>query len=153
MSWQNNYIDIHSHILPGVDDGPDSLDQTIEMLYMAVRENITSIIATPHYVPGGNNRSVEDLMDIMNLVQEEAYKIDKNFKLYLGNEVYYSESIVELLKSGEVLTLAGSRYVLIEFSYGISFESMYQGLYKLISHGYIPILAHIERYYRIHKSQ
>jgi protein-tyrosine phosphatase len=151
MSLESNYIDIHSHILPGVDDGPDTMEQTIEMLKMADREHITSIIATPHYEPGGDNPTVECLKDIMNKVCQEAHRINKGFRLYLGNEISYSESVIDLLKSGEALTLAGSRYVLIEFLYGSSFRFMCQGINKLIYHGYIPILAHVERYYHIHK--
>ena len=151
--WQGNYIDIHSHILPGVDDGSESMEQTVRMLHTAIKEGISTIIATPHYEPGGDNPSVEELNNIMKQVQEEALKIDKNFKLYLGNEVFYSESVVSLLKSGDALTLAGSRYVLIEFPYGADFKSIYKGINNFIYHGYIPILAHVERYYNIHRRQ
>ena len=149
--WQSNYIDIHSHILPGVDDGPETMEETIRMLEMAVKEGISTIIATPHYEPGGDNPSVEELRKLLDLVQEEARRIDEDFKLYLGNEIYYSESVVSLLKSRQALTLAGSRYVLIEFPYGIPFKAMYKGINNLIYHGYVPILAHIERYYHIHR--
>lgn len=149
--WQGNYIDIHSHILPGVDDGPNSMEETIRMLDMAIKEGISTIIATPHYEPGEDNPSVEYLIKVLDQVQEEALNINEDFKLYLGNEILYSESVVSLLQTGEALTLAGSRYVLIEFSYEISFKSMYQGINNLICHGFIPVIAHIERYYHIHR--
>jgi len=151
MNPHTNYIDIHSHILPGVDDGSDSMEQTIRMLYMADKEQITTIIATPHYEAGRDNRSVDELKDIVNQVQLQAIEINKDFRISLGNEIYYSESIVEDLKSGKALTLAGSRYVLVEFSYGSTFKSMYRGMNKLIYSGYIPILAHVERYYSLHR--
>lgn len=151
MNPHNKYIDIHSHILPGVDDGSGSMEQTIRMLYMAAKEQITTIIATPHYEAGRENHSVDKLKDIANQVQEQAYDIDKDFRIFLGNEIRYSESVVEDLILGKALTLAGSRYVLLEFSYGSSFKSIYRGMNKLIYNGYIPILAHVERYYSIHK--
>lgn len=148
---QGSYIDIHSHILPGVDDGPESIEQTIRMLHMAISEGINTIIATPHYEPGGDNPSVDELERIRKQVEEEAFNISRKIKLYLGNEVYYGESAVSLLKAGEALTLAGSRYVLVEFPYGIDIKSMYQGMYNFLSHGYLPILAHVERYHHIHR--
>ena len=151
MNSHNNYIDIHSHILPGVDDGPGSMEQTIRMLHMAAEERITTIIATPHYVFGRKNHPVDVLRDIADQVQQQAYEIDKSFRIFLGNEINYSESVVEDLKEGKALTLAGSRYVLVEFPYGIDFKSMYHGMSKLIYSGYIPILAHVERYYLIHR--
>jgi len=151
MIDQERYIDIHSHILPGIDDGSKSMEETIRMLHIAAEEKITTIIATPHYEAGGDNPSVEYLKDVLNQVQQEAYKVNKDFRLFLGNELYYSESIVEDLKSGKALTLAGSRYVLVEFSYTVDFRTMYRGINNIIYNGYIPILAHAERYYCIHQ--
>ena len=64
MNPHNKYIDIHSHILPGVDDGSASMEQTIRILYMAAKEQITTIIATPHYEAGRENSSVDKLKPI-----------------------------------------------------------------------------------------
>lgn len=156
MNTHTNYIDIHSHILPGVDDGSDSIEQTIEMLHMAAKEHITTIIATPHYKTCGDNPSVEALRALAEQVQEQANIINENFQIYLGNEIYigeayYDEAVIEALQSGKALTLADSSYVLVEFPYGIRIKDMYRAINKLIYNGYIPILAHIERYYRIHR--
>lgn len=148
---KERYIDIHSHILPGIDDGSESMDETIRMLHIAANEGITTIIATPHYEAGRNNYPVEHLRYITKQVQHEADKIDKDFRIFLGNELYYSESIVEDLKSGKALTLAGSRYVLVEFPCTVGFKAIYRGLNKFIYNGYIPILAHVERYHCIYK--
>ena len=151
MSSQKHYIDIHSHILPGVDDGAGSMEQTVRMLRIAAGEQINTMIATPHYEAGRDNPSVEHLRNIRNQVQEEALRIRKDFRIFLGNELYYSESVVEALNSGEALTLAGSRYVLVEFNYGIDFNSMYRGINDFVYNGYIPILAHIERYDNVYR--
>jgi protein-tyrosine phosphatase len=141
-----NYIDIHAHILPGVDDGPDNIEETIDMLKLSLEQGVKTIIATPHYIPGGENPSVDKLNKIKNQVQEEAYRLDSEFHIYLGNELLYSESIIDYLKSGKALTLADSRYVLVEFLTRITYENMYRGLNELLHAGYIPILAHVERY-------
>ena len=67
-------------------------------------------------------------------------------QLLLGNELYYSDGILKALEAGEALTLADSRYVLVEFSPGEAYQSIYRGLSQLILAGYVPILAHVERY-------
>lgn len=156
MSWQNNYIDIHSHILPGVDDGSSNMEQSISMLHMAAKEHISTIIATPHYNVAGDNPSVDSLRELAGQLQEQAHKINKSFQILLGNEIYYGEAyydeaIIEALQSENALTLAGSRYVLVEFSYTSSIKFMRHAINNLVYHGYIPILAHVERYYNIHR--
>ena len=151
MIDREGYIDIHSHILPGVDDGSESIDETIRMLHIAASEGIRTIIATPHYMVGGHNKDASDLMDIRDQVQSEAYKIDKGFKILLGNELYYSQSIIDDLSSGKALTLAVSRYILVEFSYAIDYRIIRRGINDFICNGYIPILAHIERYHSLYK--
>lgn len=143
----NGYTDIHTHILPGVDDGSRNLEQTLHMLHLAHQENITTIIATPHYFAGEENASVDQLYTLRDKVQKEATKLNSDMKILLGNELYYSEGIVDALKSKKALTLAESRYVLVEFSVRVLYEIIYRGLGELIRAGYIPILAHVERYH------
>lgn len=147
------YIDVHSHILPNVDDGPRSMDDTIEMLKIGHQQGIRTIIATPHYACGSKNKSVEDLQTIRDQVQAEAHKINEDYRILLGHELYYSESIVEALKSQQALTLAGSRYGLVEFSVTESYKIIYQGLKEFIMAGYAPILAHTERYHCLRKRE
>lgn len=146
MDMTNKYIDIHTHILPGVDDGPRHIEETINMLKLELEQGVTTIIATPHYVAGGNNMLVESLEHIRNKVQEEASKLDNRLKIMLGNELLYSESIIEDLQAGKALTLAGSNYVLVEFIVGVSFDKLFKAIGELNRAGYIPILAHVERY-------
>ena len=150
---EHNYIDIHTHLLPSVDDGSQSMDMTIQMLKIALEQGITTVIATPHYIAGESNSSVELLMELREKVQEEATKLHKDFKIFLGNELYYSDSVIDALKSGKALTLAGSRYVLVEYSTKAVYNMIYQGMGNLIRHGYIPILAHTERYECLHKRE
>lgn len=148
----NDFVDLHSHILPGVDDGSKNMDQSVRMLRMAIAEGIRTIIATPHYMVGAKNCPVLQLRSVGDELQKEAAKIDPNMRILLGNEIYYSESVLEAIQSGAALTLSGSRYVLIEFSPKDSFNHIFRGLSGLISAGYLPIVAHMERYGCLHKN-
>lgn len=153
MNNTEGYTDIHAHILPGVDDGSSSMEETIRMLKLALTQGIKTIIATPHYFAGGKNTSFEQLYFIRNQVQEEAEKFDKNFKLFLGHELYYSDAIIDALKSREAMTLAESSYVLVEFSVKESYDRIFRGLADLVRAGYNPILAHVERYQCLYKRE
>ena len=149
----NGFVDLHSHILPGVDDGSQDMQETLRMLKLAYDEGIRTIIATPHYEAGAKHVTPEQLSRIRDQVQAEAEKIDQNMKILLGNEIYYSESVPEAIRSGMALTLAGSRYVLIEFSPKETFKNIYRGLGELVRAGYLPILAHMERYRCLYKEE
>ena len=129
------FIDIHTHILPEVDDGSGSMEETIKMLQLAQEQQIATIIATPHYIPGGRNVPVEVLRQKLEQVQAEASKVNPNMKLFLGNEIYYSDSVIEDLKAGKILTLADSRYVLVEFSTKDTDQHIYRALSDLIRNG------------------
>ncbi|MDD3173963.1 MAG: hypothetical protein PHF63_10025 [Herbinix sp.] len=153
MNNTNGYIDIHAHILPGVDDGSDSMEETLRMLQIALEQGIQTIIATPHFMAGEKNPSVEQLLNIRDKVQMEADKLNKGLKLLLGNELFYTESIVHALKSKQALTMAGSKYVLVEFAVRESYETVFRGMGELIRAGYAPILAHVERYLCLHKRE
>ncbi len=147
------YIDIHTHILPGVDDGSKSMDETMKMIKIALEQGIKTIIATPHYVVGRENTPVEELQAIKDTVEAEARKLDENMRIYLGNEIFYSDSVIEKLNSKKALTIANSNYVLVEFSYNELYSVMYRGLDRLVRSGYIPILAHVERYLDLYKNE
>lgn len=140
------FIDIHSHILPSVDDGAKDMEMTLQMLRTAKQQEIEQIIATPHYNPQRSRFSQEDIQrsydQVCTLIQEKVPGI----QLHLGNEVFYSYSVAEGLEKGEILTLAGSDYVLVEFRPDTDFRTMQQALSNIQMAGYLPILAHIERY-------
>lgn len=151
MNKIDYFVDVHSHILPGVDDGSRSMEETIQMLKLAISQGIRCIIATPHYAVGASNLPVEQLQQVREQVQAEAVKLEPEFRIMLGNELFYSESIVDALKSGQALTLAGSRYVLVEFQVKEDYRRLYQGIGQLLQAGYAPVLAHVERYQCLRK--
>lgn len=140
------YIDIHCHILPGVDDGAASMEETEEMLRIAHSEGIRCIIATPHYHPRRGHEHPQVLRKKLLQVRKAAEKIDSKFRIYLGTEIYYGQDVAEKLKHGKILSMNRKSYVLIEFSPADSFNYIKQGLQHMQLNGYEVILAHAERY-------
>ncbi len=139
-------IDIHCHILPAVDNGSVSMDQTKRMLNIAYEEGITYIIATPHYGAGCINTGNPELEDKLEKVRKAAKEIDPAFQIELGNELFYSREIVEHLRKGRALTLANTRYCLVKFPKDEEYPAMKAGLHSLLIQGYYPILSHMESY-------
>lgn len=140
------YLDIHSHIIPGVDDGSCNMDMTMEMLVKAYDEGIRWMCATPHFYPGHRNAGVDKLQEIFTEVCRLAADRFPDMKLMLGNEIYYKDEVMELLGKNEIHTLHGSRYVLVEFHVASEYDKLVRAVKGLTMKGYYPILAHIERY-------
>ena len=142
----HEFIDIHSHILPALDDGAKDLKKTREMFQIAYDEGIRGIIATPHFFASRKSASPEQIRATIARVHEEMEDWGFSIKLYSGNEIYYRSEVPELLEAGDILTLADSQYVLVEFDPMTEYSYLRDGILKLDSYGYIPILAHTERY-------
>lgn len=140
------YYDIHTHILPGVDDGARNIGETEEMLRIASEEGIRHIIATPHFAVGDCNPSVAHLMKTLSEVKEAAKRVAPGITITLGNELLDGPGIIPALQAGTALTLAGTRYILVEFMPADSYSKIYHSLRDYIMNGYIPIVAHVERY-------
>lgn len=145
-------IDIHSHILPGVDDGASSLESSLRIIREAVRNGVTDIIATPHYInetiyvsPCADNAKI--LSELKKAVKAEKIPVN----LYLGNEIYIDGDIVDLIKAKKITSLAGSKYLLVELPLNEEFPNYEEYLRDLISRGVKVILAHPERYVIIQK--
>lgn len=143
------FTDIHSHIMPGVDDGSRDWDESILMLRMAEKENIRKIILTPHQKPDHSCVSVNGIEKRISKLQEELERQHIPIELYTGSELFYSHDLAERLQSGSVCTMAGSHYILVEFMPDESWAYIRDGLYQLISRGYWPIVAHVERYVQV----
>ena len=140
------FADIHCHVLPKVDDGSGSLEESLAMLETAAREGITDMIVTPHYKEGRRNASVKTIRERLRMVQEAADERNITVTLYPGNEVYCFEGMAEALEEGRVLTLNGTDRVLIEFSPTDSYTYIRNALDDIRGLDYIPVAAHIERY-------
>lgn len=138
--------DIHCHILPSVDDGARDEESTKRMLQIAAKEGTGAIVATPHFACGRSEGKQVEIIEKYKQVASWWKEYSPKKELYLGNELFYSEGIVEALRSGQALTMNGTRYVLVEFPTYIDFPSLKRGIQTLQYGGYIPIIAHIERY-------
>lgn len=141
------FIDIHSHILHGVDDGSKSLLMSLELLQMMSVQGITDVIATPHF--DARYENFEEYTAKVNAAYEELLSATDGRNLpniYLGSEVYYFKGIGKSYGIRN-LTLANTRYLLLELSFAPIDDTVIgeiQGIYDNI--GLKPILAHIERY-------
>lgn len=140
------YIDMHCHILPDVDDGAQSVAEMEAMLKTAYKEGIRCIITTPHHHPRRGKEKPEVLRRRALLLKERAHAIDKNFRIYLGTEIYFGQDILRKIQEKKILTMNGRNWVLIEFSYGETFAYIQQSLQQVQCGGYEVILAHVERY-------
>ncbi len=145
------YTDIHSHIMPGVDDGAKSMEQSIKMLQVAEKNNIGKIILTPHNTPRSKNPSPELLKERLEQLREKAKENALDIELFLGTEIRYHDGVPDMLDEGKICTMADTDYVLVEFSPTDGYDYIYRGLSRIHDHGYTPILAHVERYESIVK--
>ena len=137
-------IDIHSHPLYGVDDGPKAMRESIQMLRLAKWQGITAIIATPHYRKGMFSYPNEEVERHYRKLKEIGK--DMGVAVYLGTEYHVDNSVIENLRSGRCKTLAGSDYVLAEYRRSTEYFYIRESVQRLILNGYIPIIAHCERY-------
>lgn len=140
-----NYTDIHSHILPGVDDGAQNIQMTDKMLRLAYEQGIRTVVATPHILPSGAYEKGA-LEQALESARQAVAQISPDMKIYLGGEIYYWSGSLNALQEGIGRTLADSRYTLVEFHPMTGYEEMYQGMKEYIQSGYLPVIAHMERY-------
>jgi protein-tyrosine phosphatase len=148
-------IDTHCHILPGVDDGCRSIEESISLLIQAASEGVTAVICTPHYTKRyGHVRSWGANLVTMQHLQERLNELGIGIKLYLGNEVFTCVEVGDLLKSKLIGSMNQSRYVLVEFDVMKDSSDIDEMLYNLMVNGYLPIIAHLERYeYLVNQSE
>lgn len=145
-------IDIHSHILPGIDDGAKDQKEALEMLKVAASDGIEEMIVTPHFHYRRGHATPEQ---IRSAVLELQYRMNEEkipIKLHVGNKLHYSHDLLESVKAGDALTLADSDYVLLEFSPETEQKKIQNAVYQFLCEGYLPIIAHIERYQAFLKS-
>jgi protein-tyrosine phosphatase len=140
--------DIHTHIIPFVDDGSPDLETSVNMIKHEIDIGVTEIICTPHHIYRRYEATVEVIKERFNFLKEEVERLNLPIKLYLGQEICYShrEDIIAMLKKGELLTLNNSNRVLLEFSFTREPEDILDIIYNFNVNGYEVIIAHVERY-------
>ena len=146
-------IDIHSHILYGIDDGSKSLEESINIIKEHVMMGFTDIVVTPHYIENSKYQTNNiTKQNILNELKQELKKQNIKINLYLGNEVFVNNNLEELLKKEEISTINNSRYLLIEFPMNEKPKDINNIIYELKIKGIIPIIAHPERYDYVEKN-
>lgn len=143
------FFDIHCHIIPFVDDGANDMDEAIKMLKMEYAEGVRTIIATPHFRKKMFETPREEIIKQFLRLREAAKEI--GIQMHLGCELHSNMDIASLLREKKVSSMAGSRYVLLEFSGSAESKYIRERTYSLISSGYRPILAHVERIEKLRK--
>jgi len=140
-------IDLHTHILPGIDDGSDSMEETLRMIELAVESGTKEIVATPHCnIPGLYDNYYGEWYD--ELFDSTKRIIEENFDItvYPGMEVFLTYDTDNLIDEGNVITINQSRYMLVEFGFGENEDFAFMMLDKILKKGLVPILAHVERF-------
>ncbi|MGN0371140.1 MAG: CpsB/CapC family capsule biosynthesis tyrosine phosphatase [Butyrivibrio sp.] len=143
--------DMHCHVIPAVDDGAADMNETRAMLDIAYKEGIRLMVVTPHYHIGKMKVSSDSLAAGVAQLKDICAQSYPGLKIYPGQEIYYYSDAVKDLNEKRASTIAGSRYVLLEYSTTVSFHELRDSVYEMVTEGYIPIIAHAERYGRLHE--
>jgi protein-tyrosine phosphatase len=150
MDITTDKIDIHSHILYGIDDGSKSLEESIEIIKQAIKVGFKEIVLTPHFIENSKYKaSKSEKESILKNIKDELEKQNININLYLGNEVFV-DNYEELLDK-EISFINDSKYILIEFPMNHKPKDINNIIYELKIKGIIPIIAHPERYDYVEK--
>lgn len=141
-------VDIHTHVIPCVDDGSPNLETSISMIKHEIEIGVTEIYCTPHHIYTRYEKSVDEIREKYNLLKQEVKRLNLPVTLYLGQEICYThrEDILGMLKAGKLLTLNNTNRVLLEFSFHREPEDMLDIIYNFGVNGYEVIIAHVERY-------
>ncbi len=144
-------IDMHSHILPNIDDGAKSIEETFQLIKEAKQVGFDAIISTSHYMEGYYETASAEREVWVNAIYEKLQEQNMDIKLYLGNEIYFSENIVALLKERKASTINDTSYVLFEMPLNVEPLNLYDVIYEMLQYELVPILAHPERYSFVQK--
>ncbi|HDR8072371.1 TPA: PHP domain-containing protein [Bacillus cereus] len=143
-------IDIHSHVIPNVDDGPRDLEESINLIKQAMGIGIQTIVATPHFHPYKypRNRKERVLKSVEELkVALKSHSLDNRINIIPGQEVYLYDGLIEGLDRGDILTINNNgRYLLIEFPMTFYPTYGYKVIERLMDRHITPIIAHPERH-------
>lgn len=146
MTDSFKFIDIHTHLLPGVDDGAKNFSQSVSLIKELELIGVTEIILTPHYSQRKKFTISQDTIDREFLSFVERCKTETNVGLHLGREIEFSQDVPGLLSENGLSAMAKSGYVLIEFSASVGYREIAEAVRRVYSAGFKPIIAHIERY-------
>jgi protein-tyrosine phosphatase len=138
-------LDMHSHLLPGIDDGAETIEHSIELILHLKELGYHSAITTPHIFWDMYRNTSKGILEQLVLVRNELHARNIDFKLNAAAEYYCDEHFEKLIEADDLLTL-GNRHILFEISFAAESANMARAIFNLQLNGYKPILAHPERY-------
>lgn len=138
-------IDLHSHILPGVDDGAPDLAASLAMARMAVADGIKVMACTPHFIPGMYDNEASDIRRRVTDLRQRLAEANIDLALVVGSDAHIRPDFLACLRDGRLLCLNDSRYVLFEPLHDIVPQRLEDLLFNIVAAGYVPLLTHPER--------
>lgn len=140
------FVDIHTHILPKMDDGAKDLEQAVELLHLAWNSGTGTVVLTPHYRGRYRRNTPQQLQGAFQQLKQRMTGELPELELYLGNEVAIELELAEKLLDGRALSINGGNYVLLEFRTAGSAQQVVDGVLDVLNCGFTPVIAHAERY-------
>jgi protein-tyrosine phosphatase len=138
-------IDLHSHILPGIDDGSSSLAMSLDMARIAVKDGIRTMACTPHIYPGLYMNDAEGIRAARDALQAVLNDHGIELQLTTGADVHLVPGLIEGLRAGTIPSLNDTRYVLLEPPHHVVPPRFAESVFQLITGGYVPVITHPER--------
>ncbi len=150
IDYLEGFVDIHNHILPGIDDGAKTVEESIELITGFSQFGVKDFIATPHIMHNYYPNSPESINDSLMLLKNELLKKDmKDVAIRAAAEHMIDDNFESILENGGIMPL-GDNYLLVEMSYLQASINFDEATNKIMNQGYFPILAHPERYLYLH---
>ena len=146
-------IDLHSHIVFDVDDGPKSIDDSRALLEEAYAQGVRTIVSTSHRRKGMFETPEDKIAANFKAVQDLAQDITPDLRILYGAEIYYTSDILDKLENNLIPKLNGTRYALIEFSMNTPYREIHNALTNVLMMGVTPVVAHIERYHALENNE
>ncbi len=139
-------IDIHAHILPSLDDGPQTIEKSVELCKVAVNDGIKTIVATPHSKDGVYDAKSDKILKAVDVLNIKLKEDEIGLIMLQGAEIHIFEGLVKSIKSGEVLTINnGGKFILLELPFVFIPPGTDKLVFDLVANGIVPIIAHAER--------
>ena len=138
-------IDLHCHLLPGIDDGAEDLAMALEMARIAVADGIRTVACTPHIYPGLYDNDAVGIRAAIEVLQTALDEAGIPLRLVEGADTHLAPTLVADLRAGRVPTLGGSRYLLLEPPHHVAPPRFEEAVFELAAAGYVPVITHPER--------
>jgi len=145
FNYESIAVDMHSHVLPGIDDGAQNVEESVFLVKRIMELGIKKIIATPHIMIDFYRNTPETINNALNLLREELAKQEIDIQVEAGAEHYFDETFEPRIDEGKLVSF-GNNYVLYEYPFISQPPNWFEAMQKILQAGYKPILAHPERY-------